>query len=155
MLATEQPAAGAQKPDIGSTQPLGILAQELADAALPAIDLAELPTLDGSQAPDVSVSDVQAAAEEAPAPEARASNLTEFGELALLATGEWQAMQRSDVKPETKTDTAATGEINGPETLSLISKPALAPKADSADPTLQLALLPEAEVGPKRAVNGQ
>jgi hypothetical protein len=86
-----------------------------------------------------------------------ASNLlTEFGELALLATGEWQAMQSADVKSDAKkSDTAATGELNGPETLSLISNPAPSAKAESADPTLQLALLPDPAVEPKRAVNGQ
>jgi hypothetical protein len=79
------------------------------------------------------------------------SNLTEFGELALLATGEWQAMQRSDVKTETKPDTAAIGELNGPDTLSLISAPA--PKVETAEPTVELAALKDSEH--KRAVNGK
>ncbi len=57
--------------------------------------------------------------------------MTEFGELTLLATGEWQAMQRSDTKPETKADAAKPAtkaepakpaELSGAETLSLISK---------------------------------
>lgn len=75
-------------------------------------------------------------------------SMTEFGELTLLATGEWQAMQRSDlVKPETKVEPAKPAELSDTQTLSLISKPA--PVVD------ELALLPEPKVEPKRAANGE
>jgi hypothetical protein len=157
------------------------LAQELANSAVtPSLDLpadilppaaaVKAPTIDApaavaDAAPTLEIPGLveQVRAAEAPVvieqptkvESPPASNLTEFGELALLATGEWQAMQRSDVKSETKADTAATGELNGPETLSLISNPAPAPKAQSADPTIQLALLPDPAAETKRAVNGQ
>ncbi len=71
--------------------------------------------------------------------------MTEFGELALLATGEWLAMQRADDKVESKTDTAATGELNGPEMLSLISTPAPTTQRVPSDP----------KVESKRVVNGK
>jgi hypothetical protein len=100
-------------------------------------------------------------------------SLNEFGELTLLATGEWQAMQRSDTKSETKTDvaqaeaksttsdTAATkpaespkaADLSGAETLSLISNPAADPSA--TEPTIKLAVLPEPPVESKRAANGK
>ena len=145
-------AAEPEKIDLGSTQPLGILAQELANAALPSLDMPslELPAdVLPPPSPVEAAVVVDAVVEKAPTVDPASTNLTEFGELALLATGEWQAMQRSDVKAETKTDAAATGELNGPETLSLISKPA--PKAETADPTIQL----EPEVEAKRAANDQ
>lgn len=149
--------AGQEKIDLGSTQPLGILAQELANTALPATELANLSKTDASASQSLELPDdllplaapIQAAAtpavaEKAPTVETPpSSNLTEFGELALLATGEWQAMQRSEVKSETKKDTPA-GELNGPETLSLISTPAPAAKTEAAD-----------AVEPKRAANGK
>lgn len=179
-------AADAQKPDIGSTQPLGILAEELAKAALPAAEMANLmadaakPSLESkplaAESPDVALmkslelpDDVlsQTAGLETPkievptavvdaAPIDETSNkLTEFGELALLATGEWQALQRSDVSAEAKPDTAATGEIDGPETLSLVSTPAPAPKTVTADPAPELSLLPDSKVEPKRAASAK
>ncbi|MDY6944821.1 MAG: glycosyltransferase [Pseudomonadota bacterium] len=190
------PPPSAEKIDLGSTQPLGTLAQELENSLLPLLELpAEVlppaspvvkpmanaaPSAPPIQAPaavedGASTLEIPALAElvraaDAPLPAEKpllaeqspamsepppSSNLTEFGELALLATGEWQAMQSSDVISEAKQDTAATGELNGPETLSLISKPAPSAPAQSVDPTIQLALLPDPAVEPKRAVNGQ
>src|SRR5690606_38627481 len=117
-------------------------AQELANAALPAAEMAKLLQNDGSKSspsesadaalmkslelPDDVLASTQktavaapvapaevplemplieapVAATAEPAPIEETSNkLTEFGELALLATGEWQALQRSDVSSETK-----------------------------------------------------
>lgn len=171
-------ATGKQKIDIGSTQPLGTLAQDLANAALAGKDLAD------AAKPDISKSDssptqslelpadllpqrhvvetVSSPVSPQPAaePPVATGSMTEFGELTLLATGEWQAMQRSDTKPETKTDAAKTGTnpeakpepakpagLSGAETLSLISKP-----ASVAD---EFALLPEPAAEPKRAANGK
>lgn len=54
-------------------------------------------------------------------------------------------MQRADDKVESKTDTAATGELNGPEMLSLISTPAPTTQRVPSDP----------KVESKRVVNGK
>jgi hypothetical protein len=164
LLPVESPAesnvssaaeAKPEKIDLGSTQPLGTLAQELANAALSSsLDLPDDILPPSSPIATVAPSVAPMAVEKSPPPVDPAStNLTEFGELALMATGEWQAMQRSDVQPESKPDTAATGELNGPQTLSLISTPA--PKAEVADPKDQLVLLPDPTLEPKRAANGQ
>lgn len=74
----------------------------------------------------------------------------EFGGLSLMSTGAWSAMQRA---PETK-DRDSQVELNGPETLSLITKQTAKPEFES---TLQLALLPDPEPQPepKRAANGE
>ncbi|WP_175597016.1 glycosyltransferase [Peristeroidobacter soli] len=93
---------------------------------------------------------VSSASEEAPIAN---GSMTEFGELTLLATGEWQAMQRTDTaKPETKAKTEPArqtkpDELSDSQTLSLISKPA----------PDELALVPEPEprVESKRAANGE
>lgn len=141
----EEPASSE---DVASTLEIPALAEQVRAAAAAADDDVLLA--------DVLATPAPAKAENAPPAQPvdpASTNLTEFGELALLATGEWQAMQRSDVKAEPKPDPAATGELNGPEALSLISTPA--PKAESADPTIQLAILPDAEAEPKRAANGK
>jgi hypothetical protein len=93
---------------------------------------------------------VSSASEEAPIAN---GSMTEFGELTLLATGEWQAMQRTDTaQPETKAKTEPArqtkpDELSDSQTLSLISKPA----------PDELALVPEPEprVESKRAANGE
>jgi hypothetical protein len=73
----------------------------------------------------------------------------EFGGLTLMATGAWPAMQRArEIK-----DSDTQPELNGPETLSLITKQA--PAATEFEPTLQLALLPDPAPEPKRAANGE
>jgi hypothetical protein len=81
--------------------------------------------------------------------------MTEFGELTLLATGEWQAMQRSDTKTETKAEAksepAKPAELTGAETLSLISTAA----AVADESRVQSALLAAPAVEPKRAANGK
>ncbi|HEY5754233.1 MAG TPA: glycosyltransferase [Steroidobacter sp.] len=136
-------ATASRKADIGSTQPLGTLAQELADVALLGAELADVSK-------PVSKPAVSKPVESKPvAPKLDDStiatgSMNEFGELTLLATGEWQAMQRSDTKPETKAE-AKPAELSGAEALSLISKPA----ADG------LTLMPEPRVEPKRAANGE
>lgn len=163
-------ATGEQKIDIGSTQPLGTLAQDLANAALAGKDLVDPSKPEASEAdgsptqslelpadllPDRHVAE-SASPSVSPPPAAEppiaTGSMTEFGELTLLATGEWQAMQRSDTKSETKADAAKSeparpAELSGAETLSLISKPA-------GEVAAQLALA-EPKVGPKRAANGE
>ncbi len=173
-IADVSSATANQKLDIGSTQPLGTLAQDLANAALAGEDLADVFM------PELSKPAATAAAAKAidlkpldPTPEPPIANgsMTEFGELTLLATGEWQAMQRSDAKAESKAEAKAeskieakaaakleskgdantgpvkTAELSSAETLSLISMPAA-----SSD---ELTLLPEPEAEPKRAANGK
>lgn len=161
-----------RKVDLGSTQPLGTLAQELADVALlgaelddvftPAASNSEASRPSASKSPDsdslaskpveskpvaskpVEVKPVEPKADDSTI---ATGSMNEFGELTLLATGEWQAMQRSDTKTETKPAAKADkpAELSGAEALSLISKPA----ADG------LALMPEPQVETKRAANGE
>jgi glycosyltransferase involved in cell wall biosynthesis len=188
-------ATGKQKVDIGSTQPLGTLAQDLANSALAGKDLAEASKPEVAK-PDNSptqslelptdllpqrhlVEALSAPAPQPPAAEQSIANgsMNEFGELTLLATGEWQAMQRSDIKSETKTDAAKSetkgagkddaakpaaktevarpAELSGAETLSLISKPVPTADQPATEPTLELALLADPAVEPKRAANGE
>jgi glycosyltransferase involved in cell wall biosynthesis len=165
-------ATASRKVEANSTQRPGTLAQDVATAALldPAqpdlskIDVANLdfdlaafappdPKPVAALAPSIqSPAPAKAAVSSAPkeAPIANGS-MNEFGELTLLATGEWQAMQRSDTaKPETKAKVEPAkpaAELSDTQTLSLISKPA----------PDELALLPEPEpeVESKRAANGQ
>jgi hypothetical protein len=148
------------------------LAQDVASGALAGKDLAavskpdssptqplELPTdLLPQRHEDAAVSPPAAAPPAAEASVATGS-MNEFGELTLLATGEWQAMQRSDTRSETKSEAAKSEtkperaqptELTGAETLSLISKPAPVPE----EPTVPRALLPE-PVEPQRAANGE
>jgi hypothetical protein len=187
---------GKQKVDLGSTQPLGILAQELANSALAGKDVVDVSKPDnarqGASEPDLLqtqslelpadllpqrhiLEPVTPPASQPPAAEAPIANgsMTEFGELTLLATGEWQAMQRSDrkseakpepkaeandlagTKPEVKAQASQSAELSGAETLSLISKSAPAADKPATEPTLQLAARPSSEVEPKRAVNGE
>lgn len=135
-------ATASQKADISSTQPLGTLAQDLANGALSGKDLEDVFK------PEVSKPVETKAVEPKPVEQPVASgSMTEFGELTLLATGEWQAMQRSDTKTETKAEPAKPAELSGAEALSLISKPATASD--------ELALLPEPQVESKRAANGE
>lgn len=172
-------ATGQQKVDIGSTQPLGALAQELARSALAGKDLAEVtkpevakPDSSPTQSLELPVDLLPqrhvVAAVSPPAPKPTAveqpiatGSMTEFGELTLLATGEWQAMQRADTKSETKADAAKSetkagpAELSGVETLSLISKSAPAAGEPATEPTLQLAILADPQVEPKRAANGE
>jgi hypothetical protein len=79
-------------------------------------------------------------------------------------------MQRSDTKSETKkdaatvekkaeapqpaakTEVAKSAELSDTQTLSLITHPAAEP---AAEPTVQLALLADPAVEPKRAANGE
>jgi glycosyltransferase involved in cell wall biosynthesis len=165
-IADVSAATASRKVDLGSTQPLGTLAQELADAALLGAELADVSKpaskLEASK-PAVSKPVASKAVESQPVESKlvqskpvepkpddstiATGSLNEFGELTLLATGEWQAMQRSDTKPETKSEAKAAkpAELSGAEALSLISKPA----ADG------LALMPEPLVEPKRAANGE
>lgn len=185
-------ATGKQKVDISSTQPLGTSAQDLANAALAGKDLAEVSKPDSSPTQSLElpvdllpqrhvVEAVSPRASPPPAaePQLATGSMTEFGELTLLATGEWQAMQRSDTQAETKADAAKSetkaaapkpetngaaakagtkvasaqpDELSDTQTLSLISKPADEP---AADPTVQLALLPDPQVEPKRVANGE
>lgn len=179
------PAAAAAKPDIDSTQPLGILAQELANSALPPGQAEARPSAAPVKAESKSeVAQAQARAKaqaqsralelpedilppgsatttlralEAPAadkaaakasPVETSSSMTEFGELALLATGEWMAMQKAESKPDPKAVTAKTEstgshELNGQEALSLISTP------------VENAATAQASTEPKRAANGK
>lgn len=170
-------SGAADKFDIDSTQPLGALAQELANAALPVAEAvrplqaerAESPSSESLDAlllksldlqPDTTSADAKTAQEVSPdadpTTDATTSNkMTEFGELALLATGEWQALQNSDVSLPTDTDTAANGELSGLEALSLISTPAPASSAETSGPALELAPEPEAKVEPKRAASAK
>ncbi|MBL8268135.1 glycosyltransferase [Steroidobacter sp.] len=163
--------ASEAKPDINSTQPLGILAQELANSALPPGATAPAATKTESKS-ELAQAQARAQALELPddilppgsattsarALEAPAtakpvvetsSSMTEFGELALLATGEWMAMQRAaENKPDpkalsAKTDGTGSHELNGQEALSLISTP------------VQGAATAPANVEPKRAANGK
>ncbi|WP_129641924.1 glycosyltransferase [Peristeroidobacter agariperforans] len=167
-------ATGKQKIDLSSTQPLGTLAQDLANAALAGEDLSDAAKPDSSQSDSSPTQSlelpgdllpqrhvVEAVSPPVSPPPAAESpiatgSMTEFGELTLLATGEWQAMQRSDTKSdaaksetkvETKPEPAKPAELSGAQTLSLIAK--AAPVAD------ELALLPEPAVEPKRAANGK
>lgn len=163
--AVAKAAAPAAVEDVASTLEIPALVEQVRAAAADTPDLVEKPraaaSSESSDFIDKALSGVwegpeakkPAAAEKAPIVDTASTNLTEFGELALLATGEWQAMQRSDVKAETKKEPATTGELNGPETLSLISTPA--PKTESSDPTSQLSLVPDPAVEPKRAANGK
>jgi glycosyltransferase involved in cell wall biosynthesis len=187
--------------DLGSTQPLGTLAQDLANAALAGKDLAEVSRSDFSKADSSPTQSLELPSEllpqrhvleaispAAPPPPAAEApiatgSMTEFGELTLLATGEWQAMQRSDTKSETKTDSAKLDatkpdamrldaakaetssaraetkpaksfELSGVETLSLISQTATT-AAEAAEPTIELGLLREPAGETKRAANGK
>ncbi|WP_161812700.1 glycosyltransferase [Steroidobacter agaridevorans] len=154
-------ATGKQKVDLGSTQPLGTLAQDLANAALAGKDSSPTQSLElpADLLPQRHVIEaVSPPVSPQPAAEApiATGSMTEFGELTLLATGEWQAMQRSDTKPEAKKDAAKPepakpAELNGAEALTLISKSA--PVA--GEPAADLALLPEPAVEPKRAASGK
>jgi glycosyltransferase involved in cell wall biosynthesis len=155
-IADVSAATASRKVDLGSTQPLGTLAQELADVALLGAELEDVskPAAKLEAAKPVEAKPVQSQPIQSrpvvPKPEdstIATGSLNEFGELTLLATGEWQAMQRSDTKPETKPEAkvAKPAELSGAEALSLISKPA-------AD---ELALIPEPQVEPKRAANGE
>jgi glycosyltransferase involved in cell wall biosynthesis len=140
-------ATASRKADIGATQPLGTLAQELADVALLGAELTDVskPAPKPAVSKPVDSKPVQSKPVEPKLEDTIATgSMNEFGELTLLATGEWQAMQRSDTKPETKPE-AKPAELSGAEALSLISKPA----ADG------LTLMPEPRVEPKRAANGE
>lgn len=156
-IADVSSATASRKADLGSTQPLGTLAQELADAALLGAELGDVFKPEATK-PEVSQLPASKPVESKPAasksvePKLEDStiatgSMNEFGELTLLATGEWQAMQRSDTKTETKPEAKAAkpAELSGAEALSLISKPA----PDS------LALMPEPQVETKRAANGE
>jgi hypothetical protein len=149
-------ATGKQKVDIASTQPLGTLAQELANAALAGKDLGEVAKpaasksdvfkLDSSSTQSLELPDdlflsrhvvetVSPPSLPAAEPPIATGSMTEFGELTLLATGEWQAMQRSDTKPETKTESAkaeAKADTTKPATSAIATTPE--PKADAAKP---------------------
>jgi hypothetical protein len=151
-IAEVSSAIASRKVDLGSTQPLGTLAQDLADMALMGAELADV-SKPAAAKPEVS-KPVESKQVEKKKAEPKADDstiatgsLNEFGELTLLATGEWQAMQRSDTKTETKSEPKAAkpAELSGPEALSLISKPA----------PDELSLLPEPQVEPKRAANGE
>jgi hypothetical protein len=121
-------------------------------AAVAATAAEAAPTLAVASASQPASTPV-AAAESAPTP-AHASSGHDFSELALMATGQWQAMQRSDEKPATNQQSAKSDELTGPEALSLITKPA--PEVEPApEPTVQLALLPDPQIEPKRAANGE
>jgi glycosyltransferase involved in cell wall biosynthesis len=158
-IADVSSATASRKVDLGSTQPLGTLAQELADVALLGAELEDVskPASKLEAAKTVESKPLASKAVElqpvqskpiAPKPEDSSiatGSLNEFGELTLLATGEWQAMQRSDTKTETKPAAPKATELSGAEALSLISKPA----ADG------LALAPEPQVETKRAANGE
>jgi hypothetical protein len=170
-IADVSSATASRKVDLGSTQPLGTLAQELADVALLGAELEDVAK-PVAQKPAPARADVsQLAQKPSPAkvevskpveaksvsskpaapklddPTIATGSLNEFGELTLLATGEWQAMQRSDTKTETKPEAkpAKAAELSGAEALSLISKP-----SDDG-----LALMPDPQVEPKRAANGE
>jgi len=168
-------ATGKRKIDLGSTQPLGTLAQELANSALAGKDFAELATPEvskpnGSPTRSLELPDdflltrhldeaVSPPVSPPPAaePPLATGSMTEFGELTLLATGEWQAMQRSDIKseakadgakPQAKAELAGAAELSGAETLSLISQSAATAAAEPA-------VLADPVVAPKRAANGK
>jgi glycosyltransferase involved in cell wall biosynthesis len=178
-------SAPAPTPDIESTQPLGILAQELANAALPAAEASGSAPTDSARSSSDSLDALlmeslgqaaptatpektplektspenTSAAKPSPA-EASSSaatpstNFTEFGELALLATGEWQALQSMDVNSTTNSGTAATDELSAPEALSLISTSV--PAAKSGTPAAaELSVMPEESVEPKRAASAK
>lgn len=70
-------------------------------------------------------------------------------ELSLMATGAWPA---TNVKAASSTE-AAPAELNGPETLSLITAP---PAVETThEPTLKLAVLADPDAEPKRVANGE
>jgi glycosyltransferase involved in cell wall biosynthesis len=183
--------------DLGTTQPLGTLAQDLANAALAGEDLADVSKQDVSKPDGLTTQSLELPADVLPqrhvvqsistpatlepateAPIATGS-MTEFGELTLLATGEWQAMQRSDSKPETpaaksETNIGAKGEAEPKAAAEAKSEAKTEGRPQSASPvelsgveTLSLiatsaapvaddlALLPEPAVEPKRAANGK
>jgi glycosyltransferase involved in cell wall biosynthesis len=78
-------------------------------------------------------------------------------ELSLMATGAWSATPATNatnatVAPSTE---AAPAELNGPETLSLITSPSVAPAVETHEPTLKLAVLPDPAAEPKRVANGE
>ncbi len=178
MTADLTATTGKQKVDIDSTQPLGALAQDLANSALAGKDLADVSKPDVSKPDSSSTQSLELPADllpqrhvvEAVSPPASqppvaesplaTGSLNEFGELTLLATGEWQAMQRSDTKTETKAGAAKAeapnpAELSDAETLSLISTAAPAADELAIEPTIQLAALPDPEIEPKRAANGE
>lgn len=140
-VVTPPPATEAAKPsvvDISPTQSLELPASVLP----PGVPTAVVIPLPPIAAPAVVTAPV------AVAPEPTIPS-DEFGGLTLMATGAWPAMQRAT---ETK-DNDTQPELNGPETLSLITKQA--PAATEFEPTLQLALLPDPAPEPKRAANGE
>lgn len=168
-----------EKIDLGVTQPLemlpeaALLATVSATTPVQAMDVANPSSVDLSQtqhlelpaavlppgAPSTVVIplpsstspvDVSPAATVAQEPAAPSD---EFAGLSLMATGAWTATERS---PETKAQGNETrsAELNGPETLSLITNQAAAVRPDH-EATLQLALLPDPEAEPKRAANGE
>ncbi|HEY0681551.1 MAG TPA: glycosyltransferase [Steroidobacter sp.] len=137
-----------EKFDPNSTQSMGKFAQALANATM---RLAAFKL----EAP-VDATPPETARAEAGNDAAAASSGGDFGELALMATGQWMAMRRPETKPEAKAAASKSGELSGAETLSLISTPASAAKAEtSSDPAIQLALLPDPGVEPKRAASGK
>lgn len=123
---------GDSKPDISFTQSL-----ELPADLLPQRHVVEVVSPPASPAAE---------------PPLATGSLNEFGELTLLATGEWQAMQRSDTKSETKPDAAKTesgAATNAAATATTVAgnaeTPNVAAKADkskfaelSGDETLSL-----------------
>ena len=144
-----QPAASTENSDLGGTQPL----ETLPEGTMAGLAALKLPIEDASAKVEekIDIGSTQPLG---------TGSMTEFGELTLLATGEWQAMQRSDIKPAAKAEPpkveakADSAELSGADALSLISKAAL-PTEPEAEPTVQLALLPDREVEPKRAANGE
>lgn len=180
---TRPPAAVGEaapaKSDINSTQPLGTLAQESASATSPtkasneAVPVPSKPADSRTQSLELPTDVLPQRHEEAsvmPAapvvaePPLTSTSVTEFGELTLLATGEWVAMQRAATKSEAKPETVpAPGsqdsakkapELSDSQTLSLIATPS-ASNEPVPEPTLKLALLPDPAAEPKRAANGK
>lgn len=143
-----------EKIDLGVTQPL----EMLPEAALLATVPANPSTVDSSptQSLELPASVLPPVAEPIVVPAAVTPEPTvpsdEFGGLSLMATGAWPAMQRAT---ETKDSEPEAAELNGPETLSLITKQTPSAAKPEFEPTLQLALLPDPEAEPKRAANGE
>jgi glycosyltransferase involved in cell wall biosynthesis len=131
--------------DIASTLEIPALVEQVRAAEVSAA-AEKAPKLDAlAEFEKALKTEAPIAAEKAPVVDPASTNLTEYGELALLGTGEWLAMQRSDDNVESKKNTTATHELNGPETLSLISTPT---------PTTQRALS-DPKIESKRVVNGK
>jgi len=93
-----------------------------ADVSSPQAAGAAAPSAGPAKQP--SPSETAATAQKSSAVEASSSNLTEFGELALLATGEWLALQGLDAKAESKPESKDEARSAPKSEAALETKPA-------------------------------